>query len=333
MGLKDKLRAIFDSYSRRPQPPHPQYKPAEISQETRARILMLYTHDFLSNQTGFSRFDATDFWRQTHQSLRYLLGRSYISGNTNVPYNEDLAQFLNHCDTGQFFDFIEITFKQESSNSVLRPVAEKVDAINEVLRVGDEPYQLTHMVEIAEEVPRTFDEQGHSVPHNLDGGPPFFGGFTTVRIAEYPKIVRVDEEITHSEAVVPALLALQASRFEAANGEFRAAMADYRNGNYDDCLRNCGNTFESVMKVLCKRNRWPYQETDTAGPLLKLIIANSSLDQFFEQPLMLIGTMRNRLSTAHGAGNVARKVDRPIAQYAITATAGAIVLLVHGCDK
>lgn len=331
MALKDKLQAIFNSYSKR-KARDIRYKPDRLAPESRARIRMLYQNDLMSNQSSFGPYTVGDFWRQIHQSLCYLFGRIYLSGRSDITYNEDLALFLSTSEPSEFFDFIELTFKQESSRSVLGPTSEVVDAINEVLRVGDEPYQLTHMVEMVEDVPRVFDDAGNPVAHSFDGIIPFYGG-KIVSTAEYPRIIRVDEEVTHHEAVIPALSVLQAPHFEAANGEFRAAMADYRNGNYDDCLRNCGNAFESVMKVLCKKNRWPYQETDTAGPLLKLIIANSSLDQFFEQPLMLIGTMRNRLSTAHGAGNIARNVDRPIAQYAITATAGAIVLLAHECDR
>jgi hypothetical protein len=44
---------------------------------------------------------------------------------------------------------------------------------------------------------------------------------------------------------------------------------------------------------------------------------------------MLIATMRNRLSSAHGGGTAVRAVDRHVAQYALTSTAAAVVLLVH----
>jgi hypothetical protein len=52
----------------------------------------------------------------------------------------------------------------------------------------------------------------------------------------------------------------------------------------------------------------------------------------FETPLLLIATLRNRISSAHGGGATPRQVERHIAQYAITATAAAIVLLVHEID-
>jgi hypothetical protein len=63
--------------------------------------------------------------------------------------------------------------------------------------------------------------------------------------------------------------------------------------------------------------------------LLTIVLNNSSLDRFFEQPLMLIATMRNRLSSSHGGGTSVRGVTRHVAQYAVTSTAAAVVLLVH----
>ena len=320
MGLKDKLQTIFDSYSRRRPLNGHRYKPDQISNETRNRILMLYFNDVLNVRWMEAQFHGPDFRRQIHQSLRYLLGRHNISGQNGVSEAQDLSLFLGKCSSEEFFNFIELTFKQDSSRQVMSSINEVVDAINEIFRFGNEPYQLTHLAELR------LDNQGNPVEQSIRGT-------VHIEIMAYPKVIRVDEEITHVEAIKPALSVLEAPHFKAANGEFRQAMEDYRKSNYDDCLRNCANAFESVMKVLCKRNRWPYKETDTAAPLLKSIIANSSLDGFFEQPFMLIATMRNRLSTAHGAGNNVRNVDRHIAQYAITATAGAIVLLAHECDK
>jgi len=88
------------------------------------------------------------------------------------------------------------------------------------------------------------------------------------------------------------------------------------------------------MKSLCKRNKWPLDEKrDTAGPLLKTILSRSKLDPFFEQPLLLIATMRNRMSSSHGGGTAVRSVKRHVAQYAVTSTAAAILLLAHEAGR
>ena len=72
---------------------------------------------------------------------------------------------------------------------------------------------------------------------------------------------------------------------------------------------------------------------ETGRSPLDVILANSRLDRFFKEPLMLIATMRNRLSGSHGGGDTVRSVERYVAQYALTSTAAAIVLLTHEADR
>ena len=81
------------------------------------------------------------------------------------------------------------------------------------------------------------------------------------------------------------------------------------------------------MKVICHRKRIPFKQTDTASTLMKSLLTNSSLEAFWEQPLILIATLRNRLSSSHGAGTVPKAVPDHVAAYVINATASAIVFL------
>jgi hypothetical protein len=85
------------------------------------------------------------------------------------------------------------------------------------------------------------------------------------------------------------------------------------------------------MKLICERKGWPYNQTDTAAPLLKTVIANSGLDGFFDQPLLIVATLRNRLSKSHGSGALSKQVTAAKAKFAINATAAAILLLVEEC--
>lgn len=132
----------------------------------------------------------------------------------------------------------------------------------------------------------------------------------------------------HSTAIEPALELLRGSEFAFANREFLEALEDYRKADYGDCLTKCGSAFESVLKVICTRKKWPHSTTDTAAPLLKTVITHTGIDSFFEQPLLLVATIRNRLSNSHGAGTASREVTVAKAEYAINATAAAILLLV-----
>ncbi|WP_376741120.1 DUF7014 domain-containing protein [Yersinia enterocolitica] len=91
----------------------------------------------------------------------------------------------------------------------------------------------------------------------------------------------------------PALTLLNVAKFKHANDEFLRALEDHRTGYYRDCLTKCGSAFESVMKVLCAKNSLPFKETDTASTLLRILLGNRQLNQFWEQPLILIATLRN----------------------------------------
>ena len=141
-----------------------------------------------------------------------------------------------------------------------------------------------------------------------------------------------EDEATRKLALEPALAVLAEPRFEVASEEFRSAMNDYRSGNYANCLANCGSSFESVLKVICRSNGWSSSKTATAGQLIRTVVEKSSLDSFFKEPLALIATMRNHLSNVHGGGDEFRAPQRHIARYAVSSTASAIVLIASAVD-
>jgi len=162
-------------------------------------------------------------------------------------------------------------------------------------------------------------------------GEGMFAGLPAKRVTEYPRVIRADSQITYALAVKPTLDLLSDGRFRAANAEFLGALEDFRKNERGDCLTKCTSSLESVMKVICDLKGWPYNQTDTAAPLLKIVINRSGLESFFEQPLMLIVTIRNRLSSSHGGGTETRKVSPAKAEFAVNATAAAILLLVRHC--
>lgn len=85
------------------------------------------------------------------------------------------------------------------------------------------------------------------------------------------------------------------------------------------------------MKIICDRRGWNYSEKDSAGALVRTVVSNSSLDGYFQQPLMIVSTLRNRLSKSHGAGTEQKDVPEHLARYTINATASNILLLVEEC--
>lgn len=303
---RDRLKSIFDVFSRRAVALGADYKPAEVSDRLRGRIILLY-RDVVSGQWGRSGNYSSQFWPEVHNSLQHLCARPHLSSMVTVDPIQDTFAFLAECDTPELLDFVELSFRVESMRYIIGQGKDFVDALNEVFRVEQAPYQLTPMVWIKESV----------------------GNTSTIRLSAYPKIVRSEDDATFAMGVAPSLGILTAPHFEAANLEFREAMEEYRKGDYGDCLTKCASALESVLKVLCKRNKWPFRDTDGVSRLLETVVGETTLDSFFTQPLMLIATIRNRLSKSHGGGTAIRTVERHVAEYAVTSTAAAIILLVR----
>ena len=317
MFLTDRLGQFFDVFSRRHGVHGPGYKPLTISRELHGRILLLYG-EVISGRLntggwGYAEDHSATFFAQMHQALRLLYGRANLADQRQRGDAEDVMAFTNQCSGEELFDFIEASFKLDVASRIFGDETEFVAALNDVFRREGAPFQL---------LPGVVRQE------------PVQNYVSIVRVA-FPRIVRVDEEVVHTEAVVPALSALADPAYAGANDEFRRAFQDYRTGDYADCLGKCGSAFESVLKVLCKKNGiTPQPGKDTAGNLIPHVLAKSTLDAgTFQEPLMLVARMRNRLSSSHGGGSAVRAVDRHVAQYALTATAAAIVLLVQDMGK
>jgi uncharacterized protein DUF7014 len=296
------LKSIFDVFSRRPVPSKD--APRAVTSGFRNRIILL-CRDVIG--PGY----ISKFWEQVHQKLEYLHGTPILSRGT-IPSNsiEDVLHFLELCESDNFLDFVEYIFQVDAFCRVSSKT-EFVDQINSFFEVDDLPYYLTEYVEV--------EEQGV-----------FNGQATTfIKVGAYPKVIMRENRFVHAEAVAPALHLLINPGFSSANSELLEALQDYRKKDFGDCLTKCGSAFESVMKVICDKNKWPYKQTDTAATLLDTIISRTQIDSFFTQPLILIATIRNRLSKSHGAGTIAKHVPSHIAQFAINATASAILLLVE----
>ena len=326
MSLKDRLLEIYDSYSKRNQQAASGERQMLITPELRNRVVMFwmgYINGTLPFTTSYAynTYALESFWAEMHQALQHLYGRPLLSERGSLyNANDDLMKHLDSCRTEEFFDFMELAFKLPVSPNLMPNSDDIVDAINEIFRVEDLPYELTRW--ISREEPR----QGSPATGLSSGG-------TQIITTALPQVIRVDETVPHEQGVRPALAALSAPHFSQANEEFLDALKKYRNGDYDDCLVDCGSALESVLKVLCDRRQWSYAQTDTLQKLLNAVLPNTNLDSFFSQPIMLVGTMRNKLSSAHGAGTKTRSVPRHIAQFALTSTAAAIILLVEEVDR
>ena len=308
--------SIFDVFSKRPQPPDKAGRP--LTAEFRYRVLQLCTTTFPDRPFGYELNRSADaiFWLDMHERLSYFHGRAILAEITTNSRSEDAVEFLSDCNDDHFLDFIELVFKWQRLWDFNIDPHKLLKSVNELLEVDDLPYYLTEFVFSRPESPKS------ELPPGVDVFPSFG------QVMANPQIIRRDSEALHQTAIQPTLTFLADPAFKAANQEFLDALGHFRKGEYADCMAKCGSSFESVMKVICDRKKWPYQQTDTAETLLNIIFEKTGMETFFKQPIMLVATMRNRLSSAHGAGAQERNLPKHRAQYAVNATASAILLLV-----
>jgi len=239
-------------------------------------------------------------------------GRLQLSETDRGWSGQEATKYVYCCSGEEFLDFLEDIFSAETFFQVRVGDDKLVDELNFLLQIDKLPYHLTHFVK------ETVLETGR------------FGAPRTVTYTRaFPKVVMKENEVLHTKAVEPALALLRQPHFLNANKEFITALEDYRKGDLNDCIVKCCSAFESVLKVICDRKRWSYKQTDTASTLVKTVLSNTALDSYFESLFLIIATLRNRLSSAHGAGTIAKQPSQHIAQYALNATASAIVLLVQ----
>jgi hypothetical protein len=154
------------------------------------------------------------------------------------------------------------------------------------------------------------------------------------------QILRIDSEFTHQEITVPALTLLQQPYLHLANQEFLAAHEHYRHSRYKECLNECLKAFESTMKAICHKRKWPYNQNDTAKPLIKICEDNGLFHVFMENHLTGlrmalesgVPTARNKMS-GHGQGVTPITVSEEFASYVLNLAAANILFLAASEQK
>lgn len=150
------------------------------------------------------------------------------------------------------------------------------------------------------------------------------------------QIIQISSQFVHAEVVVPALRLLSNPRYTVAEGEFRQAHAEFRLGEYEDCIHDCGNALESVLKVILTEKGWVFSPNDTASKLIAVAFANDLIPAYMQtefaglRTILESGTptVRNK-SGGHGAGPNPRNIPSYIAAFQLHQTAAAIILLVE----
>jgi hypothetical protein len=100
------------------------------------------------------------------------------------------------------------------------------------------------------------------------------------------KLLRVDSQLVHSEAVIPALTVLRGERYAGAQEEFLSAFEHYRHGKKEEALVDACKSFESTMKAICDKRDWAYDKNRaTASDLVNICLSQGLIPPFLARPL------------------------------------------------
>jgi hypothetical protein len=153
------------------------------------------------------------------------------------------------------------------------------------------------------------------------------------------EILKIGSTYIHSESVIPALHLLSHPKYVAVNQEFRQAHHEYRIGQYEDCIHDCGNALESLLKVILTEKGWAFNPTDGASKLLTAAFTNNLIPAYMQTQFTALRTVlesgtptvRNK-NAGHGAGTAPRNIPAYLAEYQLHQTAAALLLLGRAAE-
>lgn len=152
---------------------------------------------------------------------------------------------------------------------------------------------------------------------------------------ENKKIIRIDSQYLHTEVVKPALTLLGNPIYQGAQQEFLNAHEHYRHQRYQEAMIDCLKAYESILKIILKKRKWEYKDTDTADALTGKIMQKGLIPDYWQQYFKsLKNTLTSGVPTArnkeagHGQADEIRNIPDYLASYILHITASAIVFLI-----
>ncbi|QIK95555.1 HEPN domain-containing protein [Sphingomonas sp. HDW15A] len=234
-----------------------------------------------------------------HKTLTREKGRDHFGYNAKHPQS-DLLAFLQKCENPDFIDVLEVCCVA---------IVDHTPALG----IG---WKRTSPSEAIDEINFRLRDAGVGFEFQSD------------------RLIRVDSQFLHAEAIKPALSLLNQAGFEGPEAEFIGAHDHYRSGHYKEAITEAAKAFESLMKAVCNQKGWDFPKGARASDLLKVLRTNNLwpdyLDASFDQ---LLGTLASGLpkvrndDAVHGQGAVPKTVPGYIAAYALHLSAAKMVLI------
>ena len=282
------------------------YQYEELSDQLRGQIVYIL-RDSIGDPTAYGDEDRNTAAGKVYDMLcrEYGTFRLYEGEGKYTSKQEALYNFiLNEKNMERCLDAIELSFRW--IDKIARPYYNKYAK------------GWLHPDEAIKELNQRFQEAGFGYQY------------------ENGVLIRMDSKLVHSEVVKPALKLLNNPVFKNANEEFLGAHEDYRHGDYDDCVHKCAKALETTLKIICKKRKWQYKETDAAKKLISVVLDNGLIPKYlqthfssFQQMLESgVPTIRNK-EGGHGKGNKKDAVESHVASFQLHQTAVILKLLLE----
>lgn len=281
------------------------YQYDEIPKKLRVQIVQI-----LNDSIG----DDLQSWKFIRDCMRKELGVLELLNEYFSSSKEECLNFLLYCkETEAVIDIIELSFK------IVEQIGKRIDPFAQSYG------RCQNGTEAIKELNYRFKENAV--------GYQFIEGI----------IIRIDNEIIHTDVIKPALQLLYDENFSGANEEFLKAHDYYRKNDYKNSILYAGKAFESTMKTICEKEKYKYnKDKDTANKLIQILCNNDfipiSLKTHFEGLDKAISSIKTTLETGlptlrnrnggHGQGNEVVYVPQQFVTYALNLAATNIVLLV-----
>lgn len=314
--------AVFDLYSKRRKRQlggaSDVFTYDDIPRDLRTQIIHVWNDAI--GEPALSEFYEDEI-REAYQEIAKILRREYSvfqlgsrSINPNDPRyaKDDLCDWLLAVkDSGRVLDAIELSFR----------FIERICSKYNYAGRGDRAEATAK--EALEELNIRFRE--HGVGYQYSDG----------------QIVRVDSQLIHKEVVVPALTVLRGKDYKNAQEEFLSAYEHFRHGKKQEALVDCYKCFESTMKVICTKRKWPFDPKAAAKDLVNVCLSNGLIPPYWQGHFgglrsvleSAISTPHNR-QAGHGAGaGVAPEVPDELVSYVLHMTAATVLFLSEAEKK
>lgn len=150
-------------------------------------------------------------------------------------------------------------------------------------------------------------------------------------------IIELGSEYVHKEVIIPLLGLISDPKYKVVNDEFRKAHEEFRKKDYEDCIHDCCNAFESMGKIIASEQGWTeVTDKSTVKDIVKAIFDHQFIPSYMQQEFTGlrtilesgINTVRNKAG-GHGAGVTPRNIEKHVAEFQMNQTAAALKLLAE----